>query len=61
MDRSTLEEQARGMSTAELHSALDWYRTLADHSDDNMDFSGYHSCQEKIEVIKDELSRRPRY
>lgn len=52
------EEEARNMSTAELHSALDWNKGLAEHFDDNMDHTGYSKAKEKIEVIEAELRRR---
>lgn len=53
-----LVRQAREMPTYELEKLKSWYETLAEHYDDNMDFSGYHAAKEKLEAVKAELARR---
>lgn len=58
MNKQALEQEARGMKDHELREALDWNEALADHCDENMDFSGYEKCKTKVDVIKDELRRR---
>lgn len=50
-----LKNEARDMSTAELHRSLSWQSTLADHYaeiGESSDSSG------KAEIIRDELRRR---
>lgn len=60
MTREQMESEATSMTEQGLRDSLDWNIGLAEHYDENMDLSGYNLAQEKIEIIKAELSRRNR-
>ena len=51
-------EQARAMSTTELHQALDWHQALREHADENMQFREYELADQKVKAIEAELRHR---
>lgn len=51
---------AREMTIEELHEALAWNESLADHYDETDNAEGYHASQRSIQRIRGELDRRAR-
>ena len=58
MDIERLIQEARQMGNGELRRALDWHESLAEHYDENMDFTGYEKSKTKADVVRAELTRR---
>ena len=57
--KQTLEQEAKGMSTAALYESLSWQETLQSHGDETGQYNP--KCNEKIEAIRKELNARRIY
>ena len=58
MNTKAIEDQARGMTTAQLRRAYSWEETLCDHYAETGHASGNSVAAQKKDIIEAEMRRR---